>query len=137
MRETNVFLAILLMFALIILSIAVNGCTSVQAIPDRTLIEHNNRVAELERTVDDLTGRIERHGVEVRSIIIEVGDIRARASSITSATDRLAYLFGEYERIVYELLSLYELLQAESNGAETDNILALDSTGNSNSMESD
>lgn len=59
--------------------------------------EHTARINELENRVIDYERRIEQAS-------IDVGIIRERASKIEDGIDRIAYLFGEYDRIVRELL---------------------------------
>ena len=100
-------------FIVILFAICITGCRTIKAIPDGTLIEHNLRVAELERTIDDLTARLGHYDSLIGNTISRLDAVRGRAAGIADTAERLAYLFGEYERVVYELLNAYELLQDE------------------------
>ena len=132
MREKilEVIMVIMVLGLCLLCAFALLGCTTIQAVPDDTLLEHNRRVTELERTIDDLTGRIERHGIEVRGIIADIGTVRERARGIASTTERIAYLFAEYERIVHELIGAYELLQTSLGGIPEGEQGFMDSLGN-------
>jgi hypothetical protein len=98
-------------FAVILFALCITGCRSITAVPDGTLIEHNLRVAELERTINDLTARIGQYDILIGDTITRLADARRRAGEFDATIDRLTYLIGEYERIVHELLDAYESLQ--------------------------
>lgn len=92
MNEKNiVFFSVICVFVF-----CFSSCTTTRNSGDISR-EHTARINELENRVIDYERRIEQAS-------IDIGIIRERAGEIEDRIDRLTYLFGEYDRIVRELL---------------------------------
>jgi len=95
------------MRATVILAIALvlGSCHSTGGVSSGAIIEHQRRVIELENTNRQFAERLARYDNLVNDTISRLEAVRGRAGSIKGAADRIEYLFGEYERIVYEIIN--------------------------------
>jgi chromosome segregation ATPase len=76
------------------------SCISRGAVVDRTVLEHQRQVAELEARNQDLERRL-------ATFASEVGDIRSRSVGMEGEVDEIISLFDQYQRAVDKLIEDY------------------------------
>jgi hypothetical protein len=89
-------------FMFVIFVIAISGCKTVGGATDNAVLQHQTRVIELENANRALAERIGQYDKLVERTVGRLETVRERAAGIGDATDRIEYLFAEYERAVQQ-----------------------------------
>lgn len=87
------------------------GCTSTDYGVEQPVLDHQRKITELEATIRDLQGRINRYEIVLADSITGLESVTARTAGSINTVDEITELFGEYQREVARLLSNYRALQ--------------------------
>jgi len=90
----------------ICLAVNVTGCRTV-GIAALGSLEHQGRIAELERRDVDYERRLGEYDSLVEGTVERLEAIRIRADSVTDRVDRIIFLFEEYDREVNRLINSF------------------------------
>jgi chromosome segregation ATPase len=83
---------------------------------DRTILDHQRQVTELEARNQALERRIAQYDSAIGSAITSLEDIRARSVGMEGTVDELIELFGQYQRGVEQLTRAYNELTNQVKG---------------------
>ena len=109
---------ILLLVAVAAVSVCISGCRTTQSggYTEQSILEHQARIIELENRNIALTERLTAYDSLVDGTVGRLEIIGERAGRIVDTTDRIIYLFSEYERevqfLVRELFTLRRTVRA-------------------------
>lgn len=94
--------------SIILVVLCLSSCATIfRQRTDTTVLEHTQRVTELEAANRDLTRRLDRYDLTVKDSIERLEFIGGRASAINNTIDGLIYLFEQYQYEVERLLQRY------------------------------
>ena len=88
----------------VVLALVGAGCQSVGKPADQFVLEHQRRIVELENRNRALAERLDAYGQLVERTVTRLEAVGERAAGIGDSAGRIDYLFGEYERTVWELV---------------------------------
>jgi hypothetical protein len=113
-------------------SICLTRCGTVRKPVDESVLNHQARIIELENVNHALTERLGQYDSLIAGTVTRLEAVRERSVGIRDTADRIAYLFGEYERAVQQLIHQLRANSGEAgegakNNADTlDNSISMD-----------
>ena len=93
------------------------SCTSTNPGAGQAILEHQQRIDELEGRNRELESRIVQYEQVVRQSIESLTAIGDRAEGMGSKIDRIVYLFAEYKRTVEQVLRKLNNIQTSATSA--------------------
>jgi chromosome segregation ATPase len=92
-------------FVFVFFSFYFSGCKTVGKYTDNDILEYQRRINELENTNRTLAERLRQYDQLVERTVSRLETVRERANGIRDATNRIEYLFGEYERTIQQFIN--------------------------------
>lgn len=90
------------------------ACSSTGKSADRTVLEHQQQITELEARNADLTRRLAQYDSTVTASVNRLTSIRERAVGATATVIDIINLFNDYQREVEQLLSGVMAIQTQT-----------------------
>lgn len=100
-------------FIILITSILFGCATGPKSGVDKDILQHQRDVAYLEAT-------IEQYETAIGSCVRELESLRVRAESMETTVDGVIELFGQYQRLVEQLIYNYNELQKQVRNTKQD-----------------
>jgi chromosome segregation ATPase len=100
-------------FVLFVFAVFFACCYATRATVDKSVLEHQRRIAELENRVTDYERRLGEYDSLIRGTKQRLEAIRTRADSFADRVDRITFLFDEYEREVQRIIDESAAIRAD------------------------
>jgi chromosome segregation ATPase len=98
--------------------IILGSCATTKPGVDRTILEHQQQITELEERNQELERRLAQYDDAVRNAVNDLTDIRTRSIGMEGTIDEVIQLFNEYQRRVDELAQAYNHFTATPKGPD-------------------
>jgi cell division protein FtsB len=113
----NAVYIIAMVFAWSFLGWYMQSCKSTGPGVDRTILEHQRQVTELEARNQALERRIAQYDSAIGSAVTSLEDIRARSVGMEGTVDELIDLFDQYQRGVEQLARAYNDIKNQTGSS--------------------